>query len=653
MPLTKQAPRKPKPDTFPVPRSPPPKEEAAKALEENLKKNEGLDADVDLLRTTQTKNNCGFHACEFMRREAVTCDSSKKNPVKEADYSNYNDRDIRYRVFSNILASKFLGENTLGKKVDELKKLKRKQNKKDLATYIRSASLNKTVFAPSTIEDLLLKDNEVKQETLKMLTPGEMATDTVLYMYAKLCNRERREKSTCTKKVHFYSPYDSYKLTRGVDLNTQENKSLKFNLASHAVHYFPVNINNTHWLLVGIERRNRRNELKVDVFDSCVLEKASYSDPNSPLASLVKNVASALEGGKKLPAPPSSSASSSPQPSPARSTSSRASSTSSELPTLTKTYAPPEPDSSSKPRTNPKTRMAPRKSDSAKGPEDAPRASTSQFVKYDIDGKMRMTKSAPRKGETRFKPLPSGPSVQKALPQGLRVSDDGDDESSSSSRASTASSIDSEEERNMLKKRPLDATSSPPKSKVSHSRMSERKGEQPKGVKRPALKIKHPTAKRASSGAGKSIRAAAQTGKGGKRLPVPSATGKGIGKGKKAPPTAALRQMKKPVKTINGKPKPRRHRPGTVALREIRRYQKSTELLIRKLPFQRLVRELARVKMPDVRFQSSAVEALQEAAESYLVGLLEDTNLAAIHAKRVTIMPKDMQLTTRIRGDKR
>ncbi|OAY84859.1 histone H3.2 [Ananas comosus] len=79
---------------------------------------------------------------------------------------------------------------------------------------------------------------------------------------------------------------------------------------------------------------------------------------------------------------------------------------------------------------------------------------------------------------------------------------------------------------------------------------------------------------------------------------------------------------------------------------------KSTELLIRKLPFQRLVREIAQDFKTDLRFQSSAVAALQEAAEAYLVGLFEDTNLCAIHAKRVTIMPKDIQLARRIRGER-
>ena len=83
-----------------------------------------------------------------------------------------------------------------------------------------------------------------------------------------------------------------------------------------------------------------------------------------------------------------------------------------------------------------------------------------------------------------------------------------------------------------------------------------------------------------------------------------------------------------------------------------RKYQKSTELLIRKLPFQRLVREIAQDFKTDLRFQSHAILALQEASEAYLVGLFEDTNLCAIHAKRVTIMPKDIQLARRIRGER-
>jgi histone H3 len=104
--------------------------------------------------------------------------------------------------------------------------------------------------------------------------------------------------------------------------------------------------------------------------------------------------------------------------------------------------------------------------------------------------------------------------------------------------------------------------------------------------------------------------------------------------------------------STGGVRRPRRFRPGTVALREIRKYQKNTDLLIPKLPFQRLVREVALDFNTNLRFQSHAIMALQEAAEAYLVSLFGDTNLCAIHAKRVTIMPKDIQLARRIRGER-
>ena len=94
-----------------------------------------------------------------------------------------------------------------------------------------------------------------------------------------------------------------------------------------------------------------------------------------------------------------------------------------------------------------------------------------------------------------------------------------------------------------------------------------------------------------------------------------------------------------------GLKKPMRYR------REIRCYQSTTELLIRKLPFSRLVREIAQGCKTGLRFQPQVIGALQEAAEAYLVGLFEDTNLCAIHAKRVTIMPKDIQLARRIWGE--
>ena len=114
----------------------------------------------------------------------------------------------------------------------------------------------------------------------------------------------------------------------------------------------------------------------------------------------------------------------------------------------------------------------------------------------------------------------------------------------------------------------------------------------------------------------------------------------------------ADKAVRKSAPTTSGPRKPHRFRPGTVALREIRRYQRSTDLLLRKLPFQRLVREVAQEFKTELRFQGSAVLALQEAAEAYLVGLFEDTNLCTLHAQRVTIQPKDIQLARRIRGER-
>ena len=141
--------------------------------------------------------------------------------------------------------------------------------------------------------------------------------------------------------------------------------------------------------------------------------------------------------------------------------------------------------------------------------------------------------------------------------------------------------------------------------------------------------------------AGKGKRAAASTG------------GKGTAFAAKKRAAAAVAAKKRAAAAAKKTPRTgkNRYRPGTVALREIRRYQRSTELLIRKLPFQRLVREIAQDFKTDLRFQSSAVVALQEASEAYLVGLFEDTNLCAIHAKRVTIMPKDIQLARRLAKD--
>jgi len=122
---------------------------------------------------------------------------------------------------------------------------------------------------------------------------------------------------------------------------------------------------------------------------------------------------------------------------------------------------------------------------------------------------------------------------------------------------------------------------------------------------------------------------------------------------KKAAVLAAMTAQRNRDEVEKKARKTHRYRPGTVALREIRKYQGSSDLLIKCRPFQRLCRQVtAEVCSPGIRFQSVALLALQEAAEAYLIGLFEDTNACAIHAKRVTIMPKDIQLARRIRGQR-
>ncbi|KGO38315.1 Histone-fold [Penicillium expansum] len=149
----------------------------------------------------------------------------------------------------------------------------------------------------------------------------------------------------------------------------------------------------------------------------------------------------------------------------------------------------------------------------------------------------------------------------------------------------------------------------------------------------------------------------AQKGKVRKTTAAPAADGDGTPT--KARKTKGGKQSKVNANVQPGDPTPtgrrRRYKPGTVALKEIRRYQRSYDLLIAKLPFARLVREVALDLLPadvgaELRWQSHAIQALQEAAEAFLVHLFEDTNLCALHAKRVTIMQKDIQLARRIRG---
>ena len=95
----------------------------------------------------------------------------------------------------------------------------------------------------------------------------------------------------------------------------------------------------------------------------------------------------------------------------------------------------------------------------------------------------------------------------------------------------------------------------------------------------------------------------------------------------------------------------RRARPGVKALREIKQYQRSTDTIVPRAPLQRIVKDITSKYMPEARYSHGALEAVHQCLESYMVALFEDTGLCAVHAKRMTIMTRDMKLARRIRGE--
>lgn len=124
--------------------------------------------------------------------------------------------------------------------------------------------------------------------------------------------------------------------------------------------------------------------------------------------------------------------------------------------------------------------------------------------------------------------------------------------------------------------------------------------------------------------------------------------------GKAPRPSKALKKASVSKAAAEGEKKerkPHRWRSGTVALREIKQYQKSTDNLIQRLPFQRLVREITQKYQEELRFQASALSAIQESCEAYLTQLLSDSNTVAIQAGRVTVKPSDLKTVRALRNE--
>ena len=165
---------------------------------------------------------------------------------------------------------------------------------------------------------------------------------------------------------------------------------------------------------------------------------------------------------------------------------------------------------------------------------------------------------------------------------------------------------------------------------------------------------KNPNLERPSSAMGSDIQPE-------RRVPLKTTSKRVATKGGKQPQKHMLHKLLRQNSTTGGIKKPHRYHSGLLGLQEIHRYQQSTDSLIRKTPFNKLIKEISQEYRvcPDgpgtpsvqVRFQSTALVALQETAENFLVGLFEDVNLLAVHAKRVTVMPHDIRLALGICGD--
>jgi len=223
---------------------------------------------------------------------------------------------------------------------------------------------------------------------------------------------------------------------------------------------------------------------------------------------------------------------------------------------------------------------------------------------------------------------------------------------------SSGSETQSSNERRYRSSMSSSRSSSDSKGRISISRSRERKRQREEPQRMPLSRSSSPSGSRASIA--RSIESKSSQDVAGKRVLPPHKTKKsnkrirdlagGVNppKKKRKYPNSTGELPPGWVKNA-GKPR-KRYKPGQGALKEIRRYQASTELLLRKLPFSRLVREITEKISPvPIRFQALAMECLQTAVETYIIQLFEDANQCTIHAKRVTLFPKDVQLALRIR----
>jgi hypothetical protein len=268
-------------------------------LIKEIKEIQDVELEVSLTRRTQTNNNCGFHVCEFMRKEAQSIVSGK-NPIYSRDsYSVDDDKQIREKVFSNMFAGRFLTSEEMKSELQSIQTLLQTEDESSLTTYFQNKVNDlKDVDNQLAIQlesDFLKGSLEKERKIHSYLTTDKMANDLIVERYVSMSN------AFLSKNAFFYTPHYSDLFARKVDFQSSpqnEQKGLKKTLKNKSItsHYIPVNIPESHWLLVHVQfhpdpsndGKEEKRKVKIRVFDSCVNDE-NYNKKESNLVNILSH----------------------------------------------------------------------------------------------------------------------------------------------------------------------------------------------------------------------------------------------------------------------------------------------------------------------------------------------------------------------------
>lgn len=266
-----------------------------------------VELEVSLTRRTQTRNNCGFHVCEFMREEAQSIASGKDTIYYKDPYSVDDDKQIREKVFSNIFAGRFLTSEEMKSELDSLQtSIQRKEIEKEssVTTYFQNKVNELKQLDKETNRE---EANQLESDFLKVegkihsyLTTDKMANDLIVERYVSMSNTFLSKNGI--QNAFFYTPHYSNLFASKVDLLssplkdiTDYQKTLKNIVKNKSItsHYIPINIPSSHWLLACVhfepDPSNFDNrKVKVRVFDSCI-DDDNYSNSESNLVKILSH----------------------------------------------------------------------------------------------------------------------------------------------------------------------------------------------------------------------------------------------------------------------------------------------------------------------------------------------------------------------------